>query len=278
VRARTPDGWSEFHAAEVILAAGAIATPAILLRSGIGPARHLRDLEIAIVQEAPVGYNLAEHPDAALTLQLQPHARATSADARLTNCCVRYSSGLAGAGRNDMVIMSHNLWALGAAGSNAGNLLASVYQPYSRGEVRLASPDADVYPEIAFRLLSDERDLVRMIDGVRRMIAITQHPAVSAICESVVIDDEGRTLDTLGDDPAVAAWLLSVVTSTQHAAGTCRMGTPDDPRSVVDPECRVRGVEGLRVIDASIMPDIPRANIHLTCCMIAEHMASRLRQ
>ena len=75
------------------------------------------------------------------------------------------------------------------------------------------------------------------------------------------------------DDRALDDWLLQTCTDHQHPAGTCRMGDPADERTVVDPTCRVLGVAGLRVVDASVMPESPRANIHLTCVAIGEHAA-----
>jgi 5-(hydroxymethyl)furfural/furfural oxidase len=136
-------------------------------------------------------------------------------------------------------------------------------------------------------MLSDERDLARMRDGARRLFALVQHPAVATIAERLELAGSGfaltgketpNTIESLADDDALDAWMRSVVSDTQHPVGTCRMGAADDPRSVVDPDCRVLGLEGLRVIDASIMPEVPRANTHLTCVMIGEVMAERLRR
>jgi choline dehydrogenase len=106
---------------------------------------------------------------------------------------------------------------------------------------------------------------------------------VRAISESVV-PSKGVTsallllLEDMHDERTLDEWLLGTVRDTWHLVGTCRMGAPDDPRSVVDPDCRVLGVEGLRVIDGSIMPEVPRANTNLTCMLIGEVMAERLRR
>ena len=118
-----------------------------------------------------------------------------------------------------------------------------------------------------------------MHDGARRMFAIVEHPAVQAITEGILLGGvEQRGLDSVASDAALEEWLFATVADVVHPVGTCRMGAADDPRSVVDPECRVIGVEGLRVIDASIMPEVPRANTHLSCVMIAERMADRMRR
>ena len=87
----------------------------------------------------------------------------------------------------------------------------------------------------------------------------------------------GRSIDEALDATELDDWLFAECTDAQHASGTCRMGARDDPRSVVDPDCRVIGCSGLRVIDASVMPEVVRANTHLTTVMMAEKMADKLR-
>jgi choline dehydrogenase len=283
VRALGPGGWSEHAAREVILAAGSVFTPPILIRSGIGPAEDLRVLGIPLLRDLPVGRNLSDHSAVGVHLNLRPEARATSWEDRLLICYIRYSSGLCGAGENDMVIGSRNLNGYDEGGLAAGALSVLTWQNFSRGALRVVDPDPLAMPEIDENLLSDERDLIRLRDGARRLFAIARHPAVQAISASMalskgVMHTADLTIDDVaGDDKALDAWLLATVRDTWHLAGTCRMGTPDDPRSVVDPDCRVLGVEGLRVIDGSIMPNVPRANTNLTCMTIAEHMAQRLR-
>ena len=126
-------------------------------------------------------------------------------------------------------------------------------------------------------MLSDERDLVRMRDGVRRLRAICLHAGVQDVAERVDYGVSGVSMEQELDDAAVDDWLFAECSDAQHASGTCRMGSPTDPRSVVDTECRVIGCTGLRVVDASIMPEVPRANTHLTTVAIAERMADIVR-
>ncbi|GAC1400543.1 MAG: GMC family oxidoreductase N-terminal domain-containing protein [Chloroflexota bacterium] len=276
VRVRLDGVWTEVAGGEVVLCAGAVHSPAILLRSGVGPAAPLHALSIPLLQEAPVGENLVDHPIVGLRLALKPEARSSVADIRHCNCIVRYSSGLAGAGRNDMALVGFNLDGITEDALAAGFLGVSAFQTFSRGSLRLASPDPEADPVIELGMLSDERDLVRLRDGVRRLRAMAVHPAVAAIAENIAIDAEGHTLDDLADEGRLDAWMLATCGDTQHPVGTCRMGAPGDPRSVVDPACRVLGLDGLRVVDASIMPEVPRANTHLTCVMIGEHAATHL--
>ena len=127
-------------------------------------------------------------------------------------------------------------------------------------------------------MLSDERDLLRMRDAVRRLARLMAHPALAGLCDAVRL---GETEIGIGDaaalpEAALDALLLQEAGDGQHAAGTCAMSAYEDQRGVVDPDLRVRGVEGLRVCDASIMPTDCRANLHLTCVMIGENLAQRM--
>jgi 5-(hydroxymethyl)furfural/furfural oxidase len=126
-------------------------------------------------------------------------------------------------------------------------------------------------------MLSDERDLVRLRDGMARLWTIVHQPAFDEIVEYFEAPVTGEVMTDLPQGDALDDWLLSVCGDTQHPVGTCRMGAPGHPAAVVDPECRVIGVDGLRVIDASVMPEVPRANTHLSTVMVAEHMAKQLR-
>lgn len=286
-RALVGDEWTTFSAHEVILSAGSIYTPPILLRSGVGPADELGDLGVEVVADLPVGRSLVDHPIVGLGLQLKPEHRWTSIESRHTNCIVRYASGMVGTGENDMVMLALNLIGFDEAALAAGYIGVSAFQTFSRGWLRIRSTDPDAQPDIEIRMLSDERDLLRMRDGARRLFEIARQPAVSGICEQITPggvgfamtnEDSRNSLAELDDDDALDAWMLATVADTQHPVGTCRMGWPDDPRSVVDSSCRVIGIGGLRVIDASIMPEVPRANTHLTCVMIGEVMADRLKR
>jgi 5-(hydroxymethyl)furfural/furfural oxidase len=278
VRVRLDDEWTEIAAREVILSAGAIHSPAILVRSGIGPAADVRAIGRELIQEAPVGHNLGEHPTVWFFFRVAPHARVAHNDARLTNCCLRCSSGLAEAGPNDLFICGINLAGDDAEATTRGLLGISLNRIFGRGWVNVVSSDPMVDPTVEQCLLADERDLNRMRDGVARLWDIARHPAVAAISSDLKGLLTARDLSTLpvGDD--LDSWLLAECTDNVHAVGTCRMGSSDDPRSVVDPLCRVIGVDNLRVIDASIMPEVPRANTHITTVMIAEHMAARMRR
>jgi 5-(hydroxymethyl)furfural/furfural oxidase len=266
---------------EILLSAGAIHSPAILQRSGIGPAALLAGLGIPLVADLPVGENLLDHPILGALLHLKPAARVSTLMHRHTNCCLRYASGLCGAGVNDMIMIAGNLAVNPQTGPGhdmaLGRIAVSVYQAFSQGHVRITTTDPMIDPMVEERMLSDPSDLARMRDGVRRLRAICRHPAVAAIAERVTYGGSGISMEEMLEGAALDAWILAECSDAQHASGTCRMGDAADPRSVVDPACRVIGITGLRVIDASVMPEVPRANTHLTTVAVAERMADLLR-
>ncbi len=284
VRLHSADGAAEvLRGREILICAGAVHSPAILMRSGIGPAGDLQPLGIAPVADLPgVGQNVLDHPAVGLHLSLRPEAQAGDPHARRTNCCLRYTSGLADTGFNDMLIASCNVYGVEGEALTRGIVVVSVYQAFSKGRLRISSLDPEVNPFIEERMLTDERDLVRLRDGVRKLCGIGRHAAFADIAAEMSVGDplseDRRGIDSFTDDAELEAWLLRECADCYHIVGTCRMGAADDPLAVVNPECRVIGVDGLRVIDASIMPEVPRANTHLTTVMIGEHMAERLRQ
>jgi choline dehydrogenase-like flavoprotein len=251
-------------AGEVIVSAGAIHTPAILLRSGIG-----EDDGLA------VGANLKDHATGWLHLTLEPDARKSTIHEPSVHSLLRYTSGLADAGPNDMQIVWFN--ALGHHGDALGSAAAAaaVMRVFSHGSVRLRSANPHTDPVVEFNTLSDERDLARLRDGMRRLIKIVSQPTVTAIAATDAFD---RPLAALDTDSAIDGWLRATASDYVHAVGTCRMGRTDDPAAVVDTSCRVIGYEQIRVCDASVMPDLPKANTHLTTVAIAERLAALLAE
>ncbi|WP_291296340.1 GMC family oxidoreductase [Elioraea sp.] len=282
VRVRFGAGpWQEIAAREVVLSAGAIHSPCILMRSGIGPAAALRDLGIAVLRDLPaVGQHFMDHPILRASLALTPGSRATGADARHTNCCVTYSSGLGGGGERDMIMIAYNHRGLAESGvAPVGAIGIALYDAFSRGEVRLRSADPDAQPVVEENMLDHPSDRLRMRDGIRRLAALCALPPVTRIAEAITFGDTTLAIEAAAalPDDALDALMLAEAGDIQHAAGTCRMATYGDPRGVVDPELRVRGVEGLRIADASIMPTDCRANLHFTCVMIGEMAARRIK-
>lgn len=270
VGVRTADDGAFREGGAVILCAGAIHSPAVLLRSGVGPADEVARLGIRPLVDLPgVGRNLGEHPLVNVRLALRPRARVASMRTKPFDCGLRASSGLAGA--NDLYLFATNVEdSLAEGGIGVG-----IVQPHSRGRLTLRSPDPRVNPWIEFRLLSDDVDLRRLCAGFRRAVGLARHARLSTVSEGA--SARGLCLENLPDDESLGGWLRANCEDFSHAVGTCRMGSRDDRDAVVDSDCRVLGVDGLMVADASIMPAPPRASTHLTTVMIGEHLAERLR-
>jgi 5-(hydroxymethyl)furfural/furfural oxidase len=258
-------GGEEIAGREVIVAGGAIHSPAILLRSGVG-----------VDDGLPVGANLKDHASTAgFEIALVPEARMPASNTPVFSSMLRYTSGLAEAGPNDMQMIWFGGIGPDAASLAGGRLLGAVMRVFSSGRVSLASDDPVIDPIVEFDMLSDDRDRVRLRDCVRRMIDVVRQPAVAAVSEGVVALD--RPVDAFDTDDSIDEWLSATVNDYVHAVGTCRMGTPGDPAAVVDTDCRVIGYEGLRVCDASVMPDLPKANTNITTFAIAERLALKMK-
>jgi choline dehydrogenase len=251
---------------EVIVCAGAVGSPQLLLLSGIGPAGQLRALGIDPVADLPgVGENLQDHPIAtacyATPAQL-PRSRYNHGE---TYAALR--SRLAGP------YPDLHLFPILLPTAPAGRqppaagyaLVASAVAPGSRGTLRLASPDPQAPPLIDPGFLRDERDLDRLEAGLAMIRQATASTAFSHVHAEVWPGADVRSR------AALRAWIRCTVGSYYHTAGTCRMGP--DPGAVTDLELRVRGVAGLRVADASVMPVIPNAPLNATVLAIAEKAA-----
>jgi choline dehydrogenase len=139
----------------------------------------------------------------------------------------------------------------------------------SQGQIRLDPANPSGHPLIEFRMLVDPFDVRRLREAVRLCVRLGGHPAFREILGPRLSPPD----EALQSDDALDAWMRREVTHTHHLSGTCKMGPPTDSLAVVDQEGRVRGVDGLRVADASIMPDCVRANTNATCMMIGERMA-----
>ncbi|NOX50196.1 MAG: glucose-methanol-choline oxidoreductase [Gammaproteobacteria bacterium] len=268
------------HADNIILSAGAVHSPTILMRSGIGPADHLKEHDIDVKLDLPVGRNFQDHPVATFVIQYK-NEYIPPPEFRHTNCCIRYSSDMEGAGPGDMFIVAMN--GLGDSigrlttkkDKNFGTVGVWVNECYSRGHLELQSTDPYQDPIIFENMLDDERDFNRLRDGVERLVNLVHQPAFTQISSAIIRAGDFKPIsDCKGEN--LDDWMMAFAGDTQHGTCTCRMGAEDDPRTVVDSACKVLGVDGLRVIDASIMPNVPRANTHLTAVMIGEKMAAEL--
>lgn len=260
---RLLDGSSERLApgGEVILSAGAVHSPAILMRSGIAPAAQLSRLGVPVLADLPVGEGAQDH--AILFAQFHPREdRVVPPGMRPTHVSIRFSSELPGTGRNDVVILAtnHNYW----FGNDTAGLAVQLNQSLSRGSLWLPDANPATHPIIEQRLLSDPTDYARMLDGLARAEDLLHRPEFVALRE--------------GDPvvPHTRSEILGQVKDVMHLSSTVRMGAEHDPAAVVDPLCRVKGLSGLRVVDASIFPSIVSANINIAVIAVAERAAEFL--
>ena len=254
---------------EILLAAGAIHSPAVLQRSGIGPAAHLRSLGITVLVDLPVGEGFQEHPSVYFGFPVIDELR-PPANNRHTNACVRWSSGAADALSNDMMSIVIGPSPLAPALAGLG---LWVNQPLSRGRVRITSTDPEEDPDVDMNLIGDDRDRMRLRDAVSVAGDVLAHPAFAALMTGAPCGLDGTPLAALLCGEAdLDAWIERVVDGSAHASATCPLGP------VLDNDCRVLGTDNLRVVDLSIVPSVPRANTNLTAIMIGEHVAARLRR
>ena len=282
VRVHLPGrGWIDIAARQVVLCAGAVHSRAILLRSGIGDPASLAPRGLPGPHALPeVGRNFMDNPMLRAGVVLKPEHRPTDPDARHTNLCVSYSSGLAGTARRDMLMIAMNHRGVLPEGTGPGSLVAGVFEARSRGEVKLLSADPAIDPLVEENMLSHPDDLLRLRDGMARLDRLAAHPAIAGIAERVTVGTTDLTLPQAVALPEAEqnALLLAEVTDAQHAAGTCRMSAWEDPRGVTNPDGTVKGLAGLRVADASLMPADCRANTHFTCMLIGEKVADEMRK
>ncbi len=171
-----------------------------------------------------------------------------------------------------MILIGFNHRGLGEGGrpSGQGGVGAGLFEAFSRGSVTLASADPAANPTVEENMLDDPRDRLRLRDALRRLGALARQAAMTAIAAPITVAETGLSFPAVlaMSEAEQDALLLDQVADIQHAAGTCRMTAYEDPRGVVDPDLQVKGVPGLYVADASIMPADCRANTHFTCVAI----------
>jgi 5-(hydroxymethyl)furfural/furfural oxidase len=299
-------------ATRVIVTAGAIHSPALLLRSGIGPAVDLSPLGIPVLADLPVGQNLQNHVFAHLGAVIRPGWRQDPAQRFYCMAGARLSSNQGNAPAGDLFVSFIARTSGRPHGNRIGMIGPSLYAPYSRGTVRLRGRQPHHPLDVDFRLLSDPLDRERLLVAARFArelladeavrgsvletfvlpanppIRLLNAPGISAAILNTllaaVIDSggrlrrhalelgigRGRLISGFRNEAQFDECVLASATPMFHPVGTCGIGT------VVDPQLRVRGVQGLYVADASIMPVIPRANTNIPTLMVAEKAAAHI--
>ncbi|WP_431073874.1 GMC family oxidoreductase [Microbacterium phyllosphaerae] len=262
----------ELFADETVLSAGAIGSPVILLRSGIGPAEELAALGIPVVVDSPsVGKNLHDHllSPVIFTTERPVGPPQTGVSVTQSHLFWRSREGLAEPDTQP-IHFSVPMWGdLEPRGDDGFTLMAGLVTPHSRGVLTLSGPDLEDPPLIDLAALEDERDVAALAASVRQCRRIGAQPALA--------EQWGATEAYPGPevgDADIEDWVRRTAITYHHQVGTCRMGS--DAEAVVDPTLRVRGVEGLSVIDASVIPTVPSGNTNAPAAMIGERGASFL--
>ena len=265
------------EADRVILSGGAINSPQLLMLSGIGPAGHLSEVGAPVLADVPgVGQNLRDHPAIFMhyecEVDLPTRAPPLQIGMRYTTPGSPY--------RNDMQMRPLQIRTEHIPadfritdGHIPTGFSIAMQKALSRGELRLASSDPNDQPILDYRYLTDQFDRERMRGAVRLCAELSAMPEYAPARMSRL----SPTDEVLENDDSLDAWLLANVLTQHHSSGTCKMGPDADPMAVVDQNCKVRGFDNLMVVDASIMPDVVRANTNASTIMIAEKVSDILR-
>ncbi len=272
-------GAKKYFAERIILCAGAIHTPSILLRSGIGAGDALKQLEIPpCIELGGVGHNLMDH--SSVSIWLVPTPGSCRANEDIHQAMLRYTTKGSPID-NDMQIymlssVASSLYpelqmALGVP--YALGLTAMLAKPQSRGHLELESRDPQISPKLYLNYASHPQDMQRLKEAVRLVWRMIHSEPLNEHIEQVFAWNR----KILESDRLFQKTIATFVRGLWHIAGTARMGPPDDPLAVVNEYGSVYGCEQLTIADASIMPTIPRAPTNLSCIMIAENIAAYLR-
>jgi predicted dehydrogenase (TIGR03970 family) len=235
----------------IVLCAGAIESAALLLRSGIGNAEHLRALDIPVLHPAPVGACFGDHPEIGVEYRLDPALPTPD------TLPLEYVLSL-----DEIEIRPYTV----SFTPQTHRLGVALMRPQAEGVLRLRSADPAAAPRIDHRYLSAERDRNRLREAAATATELL-HRIPAARVSNPMPDSAG---------PATDMWLRANLATSQHLSGTCRMGHAGDERAVVDELCRVYGVTGLSVVDLSIVPVLLSRGPQATTVMIAEHAAEYL--
>ena len=274
----------QYRAGKVVLCSGAIWTPALLYRSGIGPADRIRKLGgKVLVDRKGVGEHLKDHPMLSAMFHVKPEFQAKTVHDVLSSFYLTFDVGESYSKANELVIFSMNYVGGDASAFANGGLVLDIFNIHSEGYVHPTSLDPQSAPEVFVNMLGDERDVVRLRKGVRHLQQIAYSEQIAKIASDKPMFSprswEGKVaFEDVKDDATLDKYMKIQSAQFFHPAGTCRMGATGNDEAVVDAHNRVIGTENLYIADASIMPDIVRANTNITSIMIGEVFADRIKK
>ena len=256
---------------KVVISAGALKSPHILMLSGIGPKDQLDEYGIDVLQDTPgVGANLRNHPISPISFRVKEGVK-LQPDASGVRIALRYTAK-GSDDSNDMMMTTSSLFSPFTGEmlpDRIGRISCVIELPAGAGFVRLNSADPAVQPKFDYRYFSHPEDMRRMRDGIRLAVKMLETDAYKDVSDGRVTPTE----EILTDDDALDLWIRQTVGSARHVSGTCKIGPDSDPMAVVDQQCRVKGFQGLWIADSSVMPQVPRANANATAIMIGERVA-----
>jgi choline dehydrogenase len=272
------------EADKVVLCSGAIKSPHLLMLSGIGSADQIKEFGITPVHELPgVGQNLWNHLSSHIAFKVKEGVT-LSGEADAVHFSLHYTSK-GSSEANDMVLRTNPVIdereekvpglrtkyvTDGIPPEQVGRISCTLGLPDGSGYVRLASADPLVQPTFNYQYLQNSNDIQRVRDGIRMGCDLLETEAYKDVCDYRINPKD----EILNDDAALDLWIRQNVGSARHVSGTCRMGPDSDPTTVVDQYCKVKGMQNLFVVDASIVPRVPRSGgLHATVLMIGERAA-----
>ena len=264
----------DVYADQIVLSAGAICSPQILMLSGIGPADHINEMGIPLMLDSPgVGQNLRDHPQVSTIFRTYEHFRQ---DPLASKIQINLKFTCKGSRwRNDMFIhplsctTQEGVYLISNTQPIGISMISALYLAEAAGEIKLQSTDPHVQPYLDYNLLGTDFDKERMREAVRKCIEIGEQSPYDDIIEELV----APTPEEAADDELLNLYMMKCVGTSHHVSGTCKMGPDSDEMAVLDQYGNVKGLENLKVADASNMPDCIRANTNVTSMVIGERVA-----
>jgi predicted dehydrogenase (TIGR03970 family) len=274
----------QIEAGRVVLSSGAIRSPHLLMLSGIGPEDHLQQFGIPVIRHLPgVGQNLMNHLSAQTTFKVKDGVTLAGHHRDAIHFALHYTADGSSA-VNDMVLRTSPVidereervrgvrtkYLVGdVPPEKAARIHCTLGLPDGSGYVRLASADPNVQPQFNYCYLRHPNDIRRVREGLRLAARLLESDAYKDVIDHRIHPAN----DILASDDALDLWVRQTVGTARHVSGTCKMGPDSDPMAVVDQYCRVKGIQGLWVADASVVPRIPRSGgAHATVIMIGERV------